>query len=230
MMRTESAATSTTNHFEATEHFARQLDDRDPLANYREKFLCPCAPDGERVVYFAGNSLGLQPEKAREYVLQEIEDWRTLAVNAHLGARTPWYSYHEIFSESGARLVGAKPGAGEVVFMNSLTVNIHLMLVTFYQPTPTRYKIMMELRQTASSIGESPSITAWRAIEGLELDHHTARAHVLQDLEHLRDGRRDGHDAEIAGAQEAGKNNRHDQTNALDRSSTDRMPAGTGEC
>ncbi len=144
MTRTDTTATPTTDSYQPTEAFAQQLDDRDPLATYREKFLCPRGPDGERVVYFAGNSLGLQPEKAREYVLQEIDDWRTLAVNAHLGGRTPWFSYHEIFSESGARLVGAKPGAGEVVFMNSLSVNIHLMLVTFYQPTQTRYKIMME--------------------------------------------------------------------------------------
>ena len=144
MTRTDTTATPTTDSYQPTEAFAQQLDDRDPLATYREKFLCPRGPDGDRVVYFAGNSLGLQPEKAREYIEQEVEDWKTLAVKAHLDGRTPWFSYHEIFSESGARLVGAKPGAGEVVFMNSLSVNIHLMLVTFYQPTQTRYKIMME--------------------------------------------------------------------------------------
>ena len=144
MTRSETAATPATDSYQPTEAFAQQQDERDPLAGYRERFCCPQTPDGNRVMYFAGNSLGLQPDKARQYVEQEIEDWQTLAVKAHLDGRTPWFSYHEVLSESGARLVGAKPGGGEVVFMNSLTVNIHLMLVTFYQPTKTRYKIMVE--------------------------------------------------------------------------------------
>ncbi len=144
MTRSEIATTPTTDSYQPTEAYAQQQDERDPLAGYRERFGCPQTADGNRVIYFAGNSLGLQPDKARQYVQQEVEDWQTLAVKAHLDGRTPWFSYHEVFSESGARLVGAKPGAGEVVFMNSLTVNIHLMLVTFYQPTKTRYKIMVE--------------------------------------------------------------------------------------
>ena len=143
-MQTESAETSLADQFEATEEFALKLDASDLLAKWREQFHCPTGPDGERLIYFAGNSLGLQPKKTSEYVLQEIEDWQKLAVKAHLGGRTPWYSYHENFSEAGARLVGAKPGAREVVMMNSLTVNLHLMLVTFYQPTEKRYKIVME--------------------------------------------------------------------------------------
>ena len=144
MTRSETAATPTTDSYQPTEAFAIEQDKRDPLAAYRERFCCPQTPDGKRVIYFAGNSLGLQPDKARQYVQQEVEDWQTLAVKAHLDGRTPWFSYHEVFSESGARLVGAKPGAGEVVFMNSLSVNIHLMLVTFYQPSESRYKIMVE--------------------------------------------------------------------------------------
>jgi len=144
MMQTQSTATNLTDQFESTEDFALKLDASDPLSKWREQFICPVNAEGERLIYFAGNSLGLQPKNTSEYVQQEIEDWQKLAVKAHLGGRTPWYSYHENFSEAGARLVGGKPGAREVVMMNSLTVNLHLMLVTFYQPTVKRYKIVME--------------------------------------------------------------------------------------
>lgn len=133
-----------TDLFEATEQFALKLDANDQLAKWREQFHCPTNSEGERLIYLAGNSLGLQPKKVSQFVQQEIEDWQSLAVKAHLGGRKPWYSYHENFSEAGARLVGGKPGAREVVMMNSLTVNLHLMLVSFYQPTQKRYKIVME--------------------------------------------------------------------------------------
>ncbi len=131
-----------TLHFQVDEAFARALDERDPLQEYRRQFEMPVRNDGEPVIYFAGNSLGLQPKLARTYVEQELEDWATLAVDAHFEGKTPWYSYHELFRENGARLVGAKPG--EVVMMNSLTVNLHLMMVTFYQPTSQRYKILID--------------------------------------------------------------------------------------
>ncbi len=130
--------------FESTEEFALKLDANDPLAKWREQFHCPTNADGERLIYLTGNSLGLQPKNVNQYVQQEIEDWQQLAVKAHLDGRKPWYSYHENFSEAGARLVGGKPGAREVVMMNSLTVNLHLMLVTFYQPSEERNKIVME--------------------------------------------------------------------------------------
>ena len=130
--------------YEATEAFARRLDETDPVARYRDRFHLPPGADGEPQVYFCGNSLGLLPRTARAAVEQELDDWATLAVDAHLKGATPWYSYHEIFTDPCGRLVGARPGAGEVVMMNSLTVNIHLMLVSFLRTTATRNKVVME--------------------------------------------------------------------------------------
>ena len=127
--------------FEASEGFARRLDERDPLARFRSRFSIP-ERGGEPVLYFNGNSLGLMPKGARERVVQELDDWASLAVNAHFEGKTPWFSYHEIFRESGARLVGAVPG--EVVMMNGLTVNLHLMMATFYRPDGPRRKILIE--------------------------------------------------------------------------------------
>jgi kynureninase len=124
------------------EEFAREVDSRDPLAPWREKFHLPCRDDGRPVVYLCGNSLGLQPKAARESIEHELDDWARLAVDAHFHGATPWYSYHESFRDSGARLVGARPG--EVVMMNGLTVNLHLMMVSFYRPTPERRKILVE--------------------------------------------------------------------------------------
>ncbi|MEY2479702.1 MAG: kynureninase [Verrucomicrobiota bacterium] len=128
--------------FSSDEDFARQLDDEDPLRSFREKFHLPLGKDGEPLIYFAGNSLGLMPKAAREIVDQELDDWEKLGVDAHLDAATPWYSYHETLREPTARLIGAKPI--EVICMNSLTVNLHLMMATFYRPTKSRFKILME--------------------------------------------------------------------------------------
>ncbi len=128
--------------FQPDEAFAQQMDGEDPLRGYRDRFLTPRRPDGRPVVYFAGNSLGLQPKSVRSLIDQELKDWAELGVEAHFSGSTPWYSYHEVFRESGARLVGAKPC--EVVMMNSLTVNLHLMMVSFYRPTAARYKILIE--------------------------------------------------------------------------------------
>src|SRR5437763_4715723 len=128
--------------FSVDEDFARQLDAEDPLRNFREKFHLPLGADGKPFIYFAGNSLGLMPKAARKVVEQELDDWAKRGVDAHHGAGTPWYSYHESLREPTARLVGAQPN--EVVCMNSLTVNIHLMMATFYRPTKSRFKILME--------------------------------------------------------------------------------------
>lgn len=128
--------------FSADESFARQLDAEDPLRHFRDKFHLPPGPEGQPLIYLAGNSLGLMPKAARKIVEEELDDWARLAVDAHLGGKTPWYTYHETLREPAARLVGAKPT--EVVCMNSLTVNLHLMMATFYRPTKTRYKILME--------------------------------------------------------------------------------------
>ena len=127
--------------FEPSEDFARRLDERDPLAHYRERFAIP-RRDGREVLYVNGNSLGLMPKDARRLVDDELDDWAKLAVDAHFAGKTPWFSYHEVFREPGARLVGAIPG--EVVMMNGLTVNLHLMLATFYRPEGTRRKILIE--------------------------------------------------------------------------------------
>lgn len=128
--------------FSADEGFAKQLDAEDPLRSFREKFHLPLGKDGKPLIYFAGNSLGLMPKLARELVDQDLEDWARLGVDAHLEAKTPWYTYHEPLRNPMARIVGAKPV--EVICMNSLTVNLHLMMATFYRPTKSRFKILME--------------------------------------------------------------------------------------
>jgi kynureninase len=128
--------------FSAGEKFAQQLDNEDPLRSFRDRFHLPLGNNREPVIYFAGNSLGLMPKSAKRIVEQELEDWAKLGVDAHLKAKTPWYSYHETLREPTARLVGAQPI--EVICMNSLTVNLHLMMATFYRPTKSRFKILME--------------------------------------------------------------------------------------
>src|SRR4029077_20301891 len=109
---------------------------------FREKFSLPLGNNGEPVIYFAGNSLGLMPKSARQIVEEELDNWAKLGVDAHHATGTPWYSYHEVLREPMARLVGSKPL--EVICMNSLTVNLHLMMATFYQPTKSRFQILME--------------------------------------------------------------------------------------
>ncbi len=128
--------------FRTDEQFALALDEADPLAVFRKRFHCPTLDDGRRAVYFAGNSLGLQPAGVTEAVGRELHDWARLGVDGHFAGTTPWYSYHEIFREPLARLVGAE--SDEVVLMNGLTVNLHLMFVSFYRPDRRRYKILME--------------------------------------------------------------------------------------
>src|SRR6202049_2660660 len=128
--------------FSAGEDFACQLDAEDSLRHLREKFHLPLAKDGKPLIYLAGNSLGLMPKAAREIVEQEWAEWARLAVDAHLAGATPWYSYHETLRQPTARLVGAQPN--EVIHMNSLTVNLHLMMATFYRPTTSRNKSLME--------------------------------------------------------------------------------------
>ena len=128
--------------FSADEGFARQLDQDDRLRGFRDQFHLPLGKDGHPVIYFAGNSLGLMPKAAREVVDQELENWAKFGVDAHHATGTPWYTYHEPLREPMARLCGAKPL--EVICMNSLTVNLHLMMATFYRPTKSRFKILME--------------------------------------------------------------------------------------
>src|SRR6195256_1524749 len=128
--------------FSADEEFARRLDTEDPLRVFRNKFHLPLGKDGKTLIYFAGNSLGLMPKSAQAIVEEELDNWAKLGVDAHHATGTPWYTYHEAVREPTARLVGAKPL--EVICMNSLTVNLHLMMATFYRPTKSRFKILME--------------------------------------------------------------------------------------
>ncbi|HED53868.1 MAG TPA: kynureninase [Phycisphaerales bacterium] len=120
---------------------AKDLDAHDPLRSCRSLFEIPRI-GGREVVYLTGNSLGLQPKEVRSLIEQELDDWATLGVNAHFEGRDPWKDYHEQFREPLARLVGAEPN--EVVAMNSLTVNLHLLMVSFYRPTKDRHVIVIE--------------------------------------------------------------------------------------
>jgi kynureninase len=128
--------------FQANRNFAAAMDAADPLAGYRECFHFPRKENGDACIYLCGHSLGLQPKTAREYVGQELSDWAQLGVEGHFHARNPWMPYHRLLTGHTAELVGAKPL--EVVVMNSLTVNLHLMMVSFYRPTRRRHKILIE--------------------------------------------------------------------------------------
>ena len=130
------------SHYQATEAWARAADAADPLASFRSEFEFPTDADGQPLVYMCGNSLGLMPKRVRSVIDQELDDWARLGVEGHHKAQRPWFSYHEQFRETGARLVGAQPG--EVVMMNSLTVNLHLLMVSFYRPEGRRHKIVIE--------------------------------------------------------------------------------------
>ncbi len=127
---------------EATLDYAKQQDELDELSNYRSQFHIPKDKHGNTLIYMTGNSLGLQPKQTKSYINQELEDWANLGVEGHTEARTPWLPYHKFLTQSTARIVGAKPI--EVVTMNTLTTNLHLMMASFYKPTKTRYKILIE--------------------------------------------------------------------------------------
>ena len=127
--------------FENTLAFARKMDRQDPLRKYRKYFLQPLL-HGRPATYFVGNSLGLQPTTTKKIILEELEDWGRLAVEGHFRGRRPWMYYHKLSKKALADIVGAKPP--EVIAMNQLTVNLHLMMVSFYRPTRQRYKIIME--------------------------------------------------------------------------------------
>ncbi len=127
--------------FENTLAFAQSLDEKDALKSYRSRFHFPKL-EGKQVIYFVGNSLGLQPDNAQDYVNEIMMDWRNLGVEGHFYAEKPWWDYHERFSEKLSKVVGAKPS--EVSVMNTLTVNLHLLMTSFYRPTSKRFKIICE--------------------------------------------------------------------------------------
>lgn len=127
--------------FQNNLEFAQQLDQQDELKKYREEFIFP-QHNGKNVIYFTGNSLGLQPKSAKNYVDEIMNDWANLAVEGHFYAQKPWWDYHERFANPLSQIVGAKPS--EITVMNTLTVNLHLLMVSFYKPIKTRYKIICE--------------------------------------------------------------------------------------
>ena len=133
--------------FENNITFARGLDEKDPLRQFREQFYIPIV-NGQESVYFTGNSLGLQPRTTQEYILNELEDWANFGVEGHFHATHPWFSYHEMFPQLLANIVGAMPE--ELVVMNQLTVNLHVLLTSFYRPSATRYKILCEAKSFPS--------------------------------------------------------------------------------
>lgn len=129
--------------YKNTLDYARYLDENDSLKHFRDKFYIPMV-NGKESIYFTGNSLGLQPKTTQDYVLNELEDWANFGVEGHFHARHPWVSYHELFPELLSEIVGAMPE--ELVAMNQLTVNLHLLMTSFYRPTKQRYKIICEAK------------------------------------------------------------------------------------
>lgn len=127
--------------FQNTREFAQSLDAQDELRKYRDEFHFPHV-NGKQVIYFTGNSLGLQPKRTKTYVDEVMNDWANLAVEGHFYSDKPWWDYQERFAVPLSDIVGAKPT--EVGVMNTLTVNLHLLMVSFYNPTPQKYKIICE--------------------------------------------------------------------------------------
>jgi kynureninase len=129
--------------YQNTKAFAQQLDEKDTLKTYRSKFLLPNFHK-EKIIYFTGNSLGLQPAATASYLQQELDDWAKWGVEGHFHAERPWFAYHEFLTAKSARIVGALPS--EVVVTHSLTTNLHLLMVSFYQPKGKRTKIICEAK------------------------------------------------------------------------------------
>ena len=159
--------------FDTSLEFAREMDKADQLREFRSAFLFPSklrGENGESCVYLAGNSLGLEPVKTREYICDELDDWAAFGVEGHFHARHPWLPYHEFVTEMSARLVGAMPS--EVVVMNTLTTNLHLMMVSFYRPEGKRKKIVIEK-------GAFPS-DQYAVASQVKFHGHDAKANVIE--------------------------------------------------
>ncbi|MDT4940239.1 MAG: kynureninase [Pseudonocardiales bacterium] len=153
----------------STEDDARARDAADELPTLRDRFHIPPHGDGE-AAYFAGNSLGLQPKGLRERLGQELDDWARFGVEGHGEAARPWVAYHELLREPAARLVGALPS--EVVAMNSLTVNLHLLMISFYRPSADRFKILIEDTAFPS---DSYAVRSQAALHGYDPDEAVVR-------------------------------------------------------
>ena len=174
--------------------FAKQLDQEDPISYLRNEFHIPRDKKGKEWLYFTGNSLGLQPKITSKYIEQELDDWANFGVEGHFEAKNPWLSYHELLTDTMAKVVGAKPI--EVVVMNTLTTNLHLLMVSFYQPSKTKYKIIIEsdafpsdryaVQSQLSFHGFDPeeALIEWKPKEGKELLE-------LEDLKSILDSQGD---------------------------------------
>lgn len=175
-------------------NFAKQLDQEDPISYLRNEFHIPRDKEGKEWLYFTGNSLGLQPKITSKYIDQELDDWANFGVEGHFEAKNPWLSYHELLTDTMAKVVGAKPV--EVVVMNTLTTNLHLLMVSFYQPSKTKYKIIIEsdafpsdryaVQSQLSFHGFDPeeALIEWKPKEGKELLE-------LEDLKSILDSQGD---------------------------------------
>ena len=129
------------NNYKNDLSFARECDAKDPLAKYRSEFYFPTFHEKD-VIYFTGNSLGLQPKRTKSFIEQELNDWAKWGVEGHFEAQNPWFSYHELLTSKAAKIVGALDK--EVVITHSLTTNLHLLMVSFYRPEGKRFKILCE--------------------------------------------------------------------------------------
>ncbi|PIB29726.1 kynureninase [Gaetbulibacter sp. 5U11] len=171
--------------------FAKQLDDQDQLSDFRQQFHIPKDKNGKDLIYFCGNSLGLQPKITKTYIDQELQDWANLGVEGHTEGKNPWLHYHEFLTDTMANIVGAKPI--EVVVMNSLTANLHFMMVSFYQPTPKRYKILIEADAFPSDkyavesqlrhhgYDDKDGLILWKARKGEELANYDDLEAILNE-------------------------------------------------
>lgn len=155
------------NTFENTLEFARKMDQNDALSHFRSKFHLPLKENGEPYIYLCGNSLGLQPKTTKEAILQELEDWKNYGVEGHFHAKHPWMPYHEFLTKSMANVVGAKPI--EVVVMNTLSVNLHLMMVSFFRPQGKRTKILIEFDAFPS---DKYAVESQLKFHGLDPEEH----------------------------------------------------------
>lgn len=182
-------------NFQNTREFAQSLDAQDELKNYRNEFIFPKV-NGKQVIYFTGNSLGLQPKRTKQYVDEVMTDWANLAVEGHFYADKPWWDYHERFAAPLSEIVGAKPT--EVTVMNTLTVNLHLLMVSFYRPTQKKFKIICEEKAFPSdqymfqsqidfhskSVGFNPS-EALVEIKRREGEHNIRIEDILAKIEEV---------------------------------------------
>ncbi|GGX21443.1 kynureninase [Aquimarina muelleri] len=174
----------------ASLEYAKELDKKDKISYYRNQFHIPKDKDGKDWIYMCGNSLGLQPKTTQQYIQQELNDWANFGVEGHFEAKNPWMPYHEFLTDAMAKVVGANPL--EVVIMNTLTTNLHLLMVSFYQPTKTKYKIVIESDAFPSDryavesqlhfhgFDPKEGLIEWKPRKGEELLH-------IDDLEEILD-------------------------------------------